>query len=47
MDDHTVKIQFAENISMAELQAERDELKAKVHELHTEVERLSRELARG
>lgn len=27
--------------------AERDALKAKVHELYTEVERLSRELARG
>lgn len=27
--------------------SERDALKAKVHELHTEVERLSRELARG
>lgn len=26
---------------------ERDALKAKVHELYTEVERLSRELARG
>lgn len=47
MDENTVKIQFAENISVAELQAERDALKAKVHELYTEVERLSRELARG
>ena len=47
MGDHTVKIEFAESISVAELQAERDALKAKVHELHTEVERLSRELARG
>jgi uncharacterized coiled-coil DUF342 family protein len=47
MDENTVKIQFAENTSVAELQAERDALKAKVHELYTEVERLSRELARG
>jgi uncharacterized coiled-coil DUF342 family protein len=47
MDDHIVDIQFAENTSVAELQAERDALKAKVHELYTEVERLSRELARG
>jgi hypothetical protein len=47
MGDHTVNIQFAENISVAELQAERDALKIKVHELSTEVERLSRELARG
>ena len=47
MDEHIVKIEFAENISVAELQAERDALKAKVHELYTEVERLSRELARG
>jgi hypothetical protein len=47
MDDHIVDIQFAETISVAELQAERDALKAKVHELYTEVERLSRELARG
>ena len=46
-DDHLVKIEFAETTSVAELQAERDLLKAKVHELHTEVERLSRELARG
>ena len=47
MDDQIVKIEFAENTSVAELQAERDALKAKVHELYTEVERLSRELARG
>ena len=47
MNDNEVNIQFAENVSVAELQAERDLLKAKVHELHTEVERLSRELARG
>lgn len=47
MDEHLIDIQFAENISVAELQAERDALKAKVHELYTEVERLSRELARG
>jgi cell division protein FtsB len=47
MNEHEVKIQFAENVSVAELQAERDFLKAKIHELSTEVERLSRELARG
>ena len=47
MNENEVNIQFAENVSVAELQAERDLLKAKVHELHTEVERLSRELARG
>ena len=39
-------IQFAEQ-DFAKVQAERDELKAKVLELSTEVERLSRELARG
>jgi|688.fasta_scaffold552357_1 hypothetical protein len=47
MNENEVNIQFAENVSVAELQAERDLLKAKVHELSTEVERLSRELARG
>ena len=47
MDEHGVELKFAENVSVAELQAERDLLKAKVHELSTEVERLSRELARG
>lgn len=40
------EIQFAED-DFAKVQAERDELKAKVLELSTEVERLSRELARG
>jgi hypothetical protein len=40
------EIQFAED-DFAKVQAERDALKAKVLELHTEVERLSRELARG
>lgn len=40
------EIQFAED-DFAKVQAERDELKLKVHELYTEVERLSRELARG
>ena len=40
------EIQFAED-DFAKVQAERDALKAKVIELHTEVERLSRELARG
>jgi arsenate reductase-like glutaredoxin family protein len=39
------EIQFAED-DFAKVQAERDELKAKVLELSTEVERLSRELAR-
>jgi arsenate reductase-like glutaredoxin family protein len=39
-------IQFAEQ-DFAKVQAERDELKLKVLELSTEVERLSRELARG
>jgi len=38
-------IQFAEQ-DFAKVQAERDELKLKVLELSTEVERLSRELAR-
>lgn len=47
MNEHEVEIKFAENVSVAELQAERDLLKAKIHELSTEVERLSRELARG
>jgi len=39
------EIEFAEQ-DFARVQAERDELKLKVHELYTEVERLSRELAR-
>jgi arsenate reductase-like glutaredoxin family protein len=39
------RIEFAEQ-DFAKVQAERDELKLKVHELYTEVERLSRELAR-
>jgi len=39
------EIVFAEQ-DFAKVQAERDELKLKVHELYTEVERLSRELAR-
>jgi hypothetical protein len=40
------EIQFAD-ADFAEVQAERDELKAKVLELYIEIERLSRELARG
>ena len=40
------EIQFADD-DFAAVQAERDALKMKVLELHTEVERLSRELARG
>jgi hypothetical protein len=40
------RIEFAEQ-DFAKVQAERDELKLKVLELSTEVERLSRELARG
>jgi hypothetical protein len=40
------EIQFAED-DFAKVQAERDQLKLKVLELSTEVERLSRELARG
>jgi hypothetical protein len=40
------EIQFADD-DFAKVQAERDALKVKVLELHTEVERLSRELARG
>lgn len=40
------EIEFAED-DFAKVQAERDELKLKVLELSTEVERLSRELARG
>jgi len=40
------EIVFAEQ-DFAKVQAERDELKLKVLELSTEVERLSRELARG
>ena len=40
------EIQFAED-DFAKVQAERDALKIKVLELHTEVERLSKELARG
>jgi hypothetical protein len=39
-------IEFVEH-DFAKVQAERDALKIKVHELYTEVERLSRELARG
>jgi hypothetical protein len=39
-------IVFAEQ-DFARVQSERDELKLKVHELYTEIERLSRELARG
>ena len=39
------EIEFAEQ-DFAKVQAERDELKLKVLELSTEVERLSRELAR-
>ena len=39
------EIQFADQ-DFARVQAERDELKLKVLELYTEVERLSRELAR-
>jgi arsenate reductase-like glutaredoxin family protein len=39
------QIEFAEQ-DFAKVQAERDELKLKVLELSTEVERLSRELAR-
>ena len=40
------EIQFADD-DFAAVQAERDALKMKVLELHTEVERLSKELARG
>ena len=40
------RIEFAEQ-DFAKVQAERDQLKLKVLELSTEVERLSRELARG
>lgn len=40
------EIQFAGQ-DFAKVQAERDQLKLKVLELSTEVERLSRELARG
>jgi arsenate reductase-like glutaredoxin family protein len=39
------QIQFAED-DFAKVQAERDELKVKMLELSTEVERLSRELAK-
>ena len=39
------EIQFAED-DFAKVQAERDELKLKVLELSTEIERLSKELAR-
>jgi len=39
------EIVFAE-LDFSRVQAERDQLKLKVHELYTEVERLSRELAR-
>ena len=42
---HDKEIEFAEQ-DFAKVQAERDELKLKVLELSTEVERLSRELAR-
>lgn len=40
------EIQFAD-ADFVKVQAERDELKKKVLELYTEIERLSRELARG
>ena len=40
------EIQFAD-ADFARVQAERDELKKKVLELYIEIERLSRELARG
>jgi hypothetical protein len=40
------ELQFAD-ADFARVQAERDELKKKVLELYTEIERLSRELARG
>ena len=40
------QIQFAED-DFAKVQAERDTLKAKVAELQTEIDRLTRELARG
>jgi hypothetical protein len=40
------EIQFAED-DFAKVQAERDALQMKVLELYTEVERLSKELARG
>lgn len=43
---HDKEIVFAEQ-DFAKVQAERDQLKLKVLELSTEVERLSRELARG
>ena len=43
---HNKEIVFAEQ-DFAKVQAERDALKLKVLELSTEVERLSRELARG
>jgi ATP-dependent Clp protease ATP-binding subunit ClpA len=39
------EIQLADQ-DFARVQAERDQLKLKVHELYTEVERLSRELTR-
>ena len=40
------QIQFAED-DFAKVQAERDMLKAKVAELQTEIDRLTREYARG
>jgi hypothetical protein len=40
------EIQFAED-DFAKVQAERDVLKAKVAELQTELERITREYARG
>ena len=40
------QIQFAED-DFAKVQAERDTLKAKVAELQTEIDRLTREYARG
>ena len=40
------QIQFAED-DFAKVQAERDTLKAKVLELQTEIDRLTREYARG
>lgn len=43
---HETVIEFVEH-DFAKVQAERDALRLKVLELSTEVERLSRELARG
>lgn len=44
--DEAADLLYAKDQEIAKVQAERDELKLKVHELSTEVERLSRELAR-